>query len=407
MNKWQFLALLLGLLLLSAPLIRSEEDSYEEDEEEGGEDKAGDDEKDVVVVTEKNFKDTVKGAKFALLEFYAPWCGHCQKLAPEYAKAATTLKAHDPSIVIAKCDATKDADLAQKHGVQGYPTLKWFVDGEVAMDYNGPRDAAGIVSWIKKKTGPPAATLTSKDELATAEKASEVLVLGYFKDFKGADFDTFTKVAQASEDATFVQTTDSAVAKAAGLSSAGIVVITNFPSEERATVPLKGKVTENSIKEHIKSEKLPPTIEFTDANSQKIFGSGIEQQLLLLAKADDLKPGAKLFKSFREAALANKGKLVFVVVDMEGTHKDPVANFFSVKEEDTPVLLGFHMPNNKKYRFKEELTEKSIKKFATDLLAGKLLPDFKHRQQFSAPTQQTDTAQASFHPVRPVQHANA
>lgn len=38
-------------------------------------------------------------------------------------------------------DATKEADLAQKHSVSGYPTLKWFVDGEVAMDYNGPRDA--------------------------------------------------------------------------------------------------------------------------------------------------------------------------------------------------------------------------------------------------------------------------
>jgi hypothetical protein len=38
-------------------------------------------------------------------------------------------------------DATKEADLAQKHDVSGYPTIKWFVDGEVALDYNGPRDA--------------------------------------------------------------------------------------------------------------------------------------------------------------------------------------------------------------------------------------------------------------------------
>jgi hypothetical protein len=38
-------------------------------------------------------------------------------------------------------DATKESELGQEYGVQGYPTLKWFVDGKVAIDYNGPRDA--------------------------------------------------------------------------------------------------------------------------------------------------------------------------------------------------------------------------------------------------------------------------
>jgi hypothetical protein len=49
--------------------------------------------------------------------------------------------------------------------------------------------------------------------------------------------------------------------------------------EERAAIPLKGKVTEDSIKELLNSEKLPPTIEFNDGNSQKIFGSGVEMQV--------------------------------------------------------------------------------------------------------------------------------
>lgn len=49
--------------------------------------------------------------------------------------------------------------------------------------------------------------------------------------------------------------------------------------EDRATVPLKGKVTEDSIADHLKAEKLPPTIAFNDKNSQKIFSSGIEKQV--------------------------------------------------------------------------------------------------------------------------------
>lgn len=49
--------------------------------------------------------------------------------------------------------------------------------------------------------------------------------------------------------------------------------------EERGTVPLKGKLTEDSVTELLKAEKLPPTIEFNDKNSQKIFNSGVEKQV--------------------------------------------------------------------------------------------------------------------------------
>lgn len=90
-----------------------------------------------------------------LVEFYAPWCGHCKKLEPEYTKAAKTLFDEGSKIPLVKVDATasENSDSATKYGVQGYPTIKWFVGGN-SSDYDGPRDAQGIVDWIKSMTGP-------------------------------------------------------------------------------------------------------------------------------------------------------------------------------------------------------------------------------------------------------------
>jgi protein disulfide-isomerase A6 len=125
-------------------------------------------EQDVVVLTDSNFEEQVINSKdMWLVEFYAPWCGHCQKLAPEWSKAATQLKGQ---VKVAKVDATVETSLAQKYGVKGYPTIKVFPPGEKgkAEDYNGPREASGIVSAALNKLeqygiAPEIKQLTSPD----------------------------------------------------------------------------------------------------------------------------------------------------------------------------------------------------------------------------------------------------
>ena len=94
------------------------------------------DEKDVVVVKERNFTDVIENNEYVMVEFYAPWCGHCQSLAPEYAAAATELKGD--GVVLAKIDATVENELAHQYSVQGFPTILFFVDGEHKL-YTGGR----------------------------------------------------------------------------------------------------------------------------------------------------------------------------------------------------------------------------------------------------------------------------
>ena len=93
----------------------------------------------VYQLTAKDFDKVYKGVW--LVEFYAPWCGHCQRLAPEYEKAAKSLKG------IARIAAINADSEKVNVQIQGFPTIKLFVDGKMS-DYNGERTAKGIVDFI-------------------------------------------------------------------------------------------------------------------------------------------------------------------------------------------------------------------------------------------------------------------
>lgn len=110
------------------------------------------DESDVAVLSASNFSEFIDKNKYAMVEFYATWCGHCQALKPEYAAAATELKSEE--VVLAKVDAGEESELAQKYNVEGYPTVLFFVHG-VEKTYNGARNKlvylflSYLLNWIE------------------------------------------------------------------------------------------------------------------------------------------------------------------------------------------------------------------------------------------------------------------
>lgn len=141
----------------------------------------------VLVLTSGNFSDVVTKNDKLVVEFYAPWCGHCKKLAPEFETAAGKLK--DEGIVLANVDATLEENkaLASKYGIQGFPTLKIFRGSEESpSEYQGPREAAGIVTYCKGEFGPASVQVNTTAEVtALKTPGDDINVLGVFK--SGAD----------------------------------------------------------------------------------------------------------------------------------------------------------------------------------------------------------------------------
>ncbi|KAL9435577.1 hypothetical protein AB3S75_021783 [Citrus x aurantiifolia] len=108
---------------------------------------------DVVVLTEDNFEKEVGQDRGALVEFYAPWCGHCKKLAPEYEKLGASFK-KAKSVLIGKVDCDEHKSLCSKYGVQGYPTIQWFPKGSLEpKKYEGPRSAEALAEYVNNEGG--------------------------------------------------------------------------------------------------------------------------------------------------------------------------------------------------------------------------------------------------------------
>jgi len=204
-------------------------------------------EENVLVLTTQNFDQAVKTYNHLLVEFYAPWCGHCKALAPEYAKAATTLKSQQSAVRLGKVDATLQAELGERFKIRGYPTLKFFVDG-TPVEYGGGRTADEIVQWVVKKSGPPAALVATVADLNKLRDANEVAVLGLFKS-DAADNEAlalFNTVAKSVDSVAFGVTHDAAIFAELGLDKDQHIVL--FKKFDEGRVEFTEQLTADDLK---------------------------------------------------------------------------------------------------------------------------------------------------------------
>ena len=103
--------------------------------------------KGVIQLTDQTFaSEVLRSDALWLVVFYAPWCGHCKRLEPDFGAAARRL---DGQARLAAVDATQNSELARIYDVNGYPSLKAFYKGKLTdqAGYDGPRDVEGMVGW--------------------------------------------------------------------------------------------------------------------------------------------------------------------------------------------------------------------------------------------------------------------
>ncbi|TFK55920.1 protein disulfide isomerase [Heliocybe sulcata] len=327
---------------------------------------------DVIDLNPSNFETLVNPEGLMLVEFFAPWCGHCKALAPEYEVAATALKEKD--IKIAKVNCVDEADLCQAHGVQGYPTLKVFRNGEPS-DYTGPRKADGIISYMTKQSLPAVTEVTATNH-EDFKKADRVVVVLYASSTSAAPVPEFSATANKHrDDFLFGLSTDDSVIETVGLSPPAIVVYRQFDEPQTEYPYPVASATVKDLEEWIKELAVPIIDEVGAENYQTYAQSGKPLAYLFLDPTVQTKQ--EHIDAIRPIAALHKGKINFVWIDAIkfGDH----ARALNLPEQKWPAFVIQDLTKQLKYPLDqaEEFSAEAVGDWVEKYVSGDLQPQLK------------------------------
>jgi len=324
---------------------------------------------DVESLTKDTFPEFVKDNDLVLAEFFAPWCGHCKALAPEYEEAATTLK--EKNIKLAKVDCTEEADLCQSYGVEGYPTLKVFRGPENITPYSGQRKAPAIVSYMTKQSL-PAVSILSKDTLEDFKTQDKVVLVAYFEADDKASNTTFSAVAEKLRDNyLFGASSDAALAKSEEVTFPSVVLYKSF--DEGKSIFQK-TFDADAIEQFAKTASIPLIGEVGPETYAGYMATGIPLAYIF---AETEEERASLSTALKNVAEKHRGAVSFATIDAKafGAH----AGNLNLKADQFPAFAIQDTVNNKKFPYDQEaeITEAAIAKFVDDFVAGNVEPSIK------------------------------
>ncbi|CAD2218125.1 protein disulfide-isomerase A6 [Angomonas deanei] len=321
----------------------------------------------VASLNEADFETGIKKTEYTLVKFFAPWCGHCKKLAPEFEKASDAL---GDKATLAEVDCTQNEKLCGKFDVKGYPTLILFKNGEKHLDFDGGRTAPEIISYVKSQYEPAVSVSKTQADVDKLVKEGLPVVVIKTASETSQTFKTLEPIAKTRRlSNAFTLVSDAAVVKASPMES-----ITFLANGESAVLEIKDGVSEKDINKFLDLNSVPLFGTITPENFKNYMAAGEHGYAIgfLFTKDEKESPETKAAAAVAKQYRDNKVILVTVNGALYGAFGDQLG---APKEYPSLVIDK----SRTKFLFPpaQKMTEEELKSFLDQFTNGKLAPHLK------------------------------
>ena len=216
----------------------------------------------VVALNGRNFHGAITKEQLWLVKFYAPWCGHCKRLAPVLDEVAKSFEEKEARF--AKVDCTVDRGLCDEYFVKGFPVLKVLYDDHV-WEYKGPRSKEGIMDLMDRMRRPSSKDLWKPEELhKMLDPPGTIVFFAGLNRLSQVEFPFFDVARDRKHVDNFGSSREAPVIKAAvGAEMRAWAQDTPWVARLEANevprfLPLTDKTTHKAIEAFVAQNRLPP-----------------------------------------------------------------------------------------------------------------------------------------------------
>jgi len=311
------------------------------------------DDSSIMDLTELDFANFITEHKVALVNFHALWCRYSKKLKPVWKELEGALKTGNYEVVLARVEAYDEKKLAEQYGVEGYPTIKLFID-QTPHDYNGERTKEHILEFVDRKVKNPLKTVSSADEVT--KYLEEYEWVGILAGDDKSNQDAVKDAAFNIGDVLFVATTSDAVKQKYGVQDGQFVLVNKISGGSNVNTE---SLSADSLTKFIAGNKFPSIAKFSKGTAERVFLSEEPSMILLRATGDS---GNNAQKAFEDANKKIGDKIFMSVANYEDEIGKLLVENLGVKASALPTvrIVRADKERIRKYALEGDVTSDKI-----------------------------------------------